>query len=45
MLNYGKMKARLCRELRITICSKGKKWLIIERRIKFMANIRKVSLS
>jgi len=44
MLNYAKMKARYAVNYEFQICSKGKKMLIIRSRIKFIANILKVSL-
>jgi len=40
----AKMKARYAVNYEFQICSKGKKLLIIESKIKFIANIRKVSL-
>jgi len=44
MLNYAKMKARYAVNYEFQICLKGKKLLIIRSRIKFIANILKVSL-
>ena len=40
-----KNEGKICSELCVSDFFKGKKLLIIERRVKFIANVRKVSLS